>query len=182
LAAGYHEKHGSPEAAIDALIAWQTGAAGAAGFVTGLGGAVTLPVALPAHFVSTLYIQVRLVTAIAHLRGYDIQSDETRLGAFACLAGSAAADRLKTVGVNAGTQFTQQMIARLPAEAVKNLGGVAGFYFVRRAGQHGAVNLTRLLPVLGGVIAGGFDAAATRMIGHAAKKLFVPRPEPEAAA
>jgi hypothetical protein len=40
---------GSTEKAIDNLIAWQIAYAGAAGFVTGLGGLITMPEAIPAN-------------------------------------------------------------------------------------------------------------------------------------
>lgn len=172
LATSYRTRHGSEEAAIDALILYQSGAASVAGFVTGLGGAITLPIALPAHFASALYIQVRLIAAIAHLRGHDIESEEVKALVFACVAGSAAANKLKDAGVNVIGPLARQAIQRLPAEAVKNAGGAVGSQLAKRvAGAHFA----KYLPVLGGVISGGFDAAATRLIGHAAKKAFVPR-------
>lgn len=176
MAAAYREKHDDPEAAIDALITWQSGQAGVAGFITGLGGAVTLPFTLPAHFVSALYIQIRLIAAIAHLRGYDTGSDEVRLAAFACLSGSAAADRLKNAGVNAGAGFARQMVLRFPADVVKNVGGIGGAHLARRVGAHGGAALTKALPLVGGVVSGRFDAAATRLVGMAAKRLFPPRP------
>ena len=179
IAAEYRMRHADSEAAISALIAWHTGQAGAAGFLTGLGGALTLPVAMPAHLLSTLYIQVRLAAAIAHLRGWDIHSDEVRLAAFACLAGATAADRLKQAGIAAGAPLLQQAVSRLPVDLMKHFGGAVGGQLAGRAGTHG---LMRLMPLLGGVLSGGFDAAATRLIGDAAKRLFPPRPAPEAAA
>ena len=93
LAARYGARHANPDEAVAALIAWQTGVAGAAGFVTGCGGFVSLPVAMPANLASALYIQARLIAAIAHLRGHDIRSDEARMLALACLTGSRAAER-----------------------------------------------------------------------------------------
>lgn len=172
VAADYRARHADDEAAIAALIAWHSGQAGAAGFLTGMGGAFTLPVAMPAHLLSTLYIQVRLTAAIAHLRGWDIHSDEVRLAAFACLAGATAADRLKQAGIAAGAPLVQQVVSRLPGDLLKHFGGAVGGHLAGRAGRHG---LMRLMPMLGGVLSGGFDAAATRLIGDAAKRLFPPR-------
>lgn len=176
LAIDYRARYGDAEAAISALIVWHTGQAGAAGLLTGLGGALTLPVAMPAHLLSTLYIQVRLTAAIAHLRGWNIRSDEVRLAAFACLAGATAAGRLKQAGIAAGAPLVQQAISRLPSDLLKHFGGAVGSQIVARAGRHG---LMRLLPLLGGIVSGGFDAAATRVIGDAAKRLFPARPAPE---
>lgn len=176
VAADYRARHDDDEAAIAQMIAWHTGQAGAAGFLTGMGGALTLPVAMPAHLLSTLYLQVRLTAAIAHLRGYDIRSDEVRLAAFACLAGATAADRLKQAGIAAGAPLVQQAVAKLPGELFKNFGGILGSHLAGRAGRHGVM---RLLPLFGGVVSGGFDAAATRVIGDAAKRVFPARPGAE---
>src|ERR1043165_8038600 len=56
LAAKYAARHLTIEAAIKALILSQTGLAGGAGFLTGIGGFVSLPVAIPANLASALYI------------------------------------------------------------------------------------------------------------------------------
>ena len=94
----------SPEAAIKALILSQTGLAGSAGFLTGIGGFVSLPIAIPANLASALYIQVRMIAAIAHLRGHDIRTPEVRGLVLACLTGSKAADTLKNAGVRLGVR------------------------------------------------------------------------------
>lgn len=172
LADEYLARHEDAESAIAGLITWHTRQAGAAGFFSGFGGALTLPVLMPAHLLSTLYLQVRLTAAIAHLRGWDVRSDEVRLAAFACLAGAAVANRLKQAGIAAGAPLIQQVLTKLPAEVVKNVGGLVGSHFARRAGRHGAL---RLFPIVGAVVSGGFDAAATRVVGDAAKRLFPAR-------
>src|ERR1700729_2652724 len=78
LAVSYQQQFDSIDEAIDALIRWQIAKAAAAGFLTNLGGVVTLPIALPANLLSALYIQIRMVAAIAHLRGHDLHSDKVR--------------------------------------------------------------------------------------------------------
>ena len=65
LAAHYRDRHPAVEEAIAALIRDQTGKAGLAGFVTGCGGFTAWPIAMPANLVSALYIQLRLIAAIA---------------------------------------------------------------------------------------------------------------------
>src|ERR1044072_1075549 len=83
------------EDAVARVIAPQTGKAGIAGFVTGCGGAISLPIALPANLLGTLYIQLRLVAAVAHLRGHDLQSAEVRTLALACMTRSRGRDNPK---------------------------------------------------------------------------------------
>src|SRR4051794_38154562 len=61
LAGKFAARHGSSDAAVKALILSQTALAGSAGLLTGIGGFVSLPVAIPANLASALYIQVRLI-------------------------------------------------------------------------------------------------------------------------
>ena len=106
LARSYGAQHPGSDVAIDRLINWQVAKAGAAGFVTGVGGMLTLPVAIPANLAGVMYIQIRMIGAVAHLRGYDVRSDQVRTLVVACLAGSAAFDILKDIGIDIGTQLT----------------------------------------------------------------------------
>ena len=169
LAARYAARHGDADAAVGALIARQSGLAGASGFVTGCGGFVALPIALPANIAGALYIQARLVAAIAHLRGHDIASAEVRALALACLAGAKAADTVKDAGVRLGVRVARD-----------GVGWAAPAMF--RKVQHAAVPVAcgaarsgRLVPLVGGVVAGGFDAAMTQLIGRTADRVFPPR-------
>src|SRR5580692_9103886 len=103
-AANLAERHlkscgGSSEEAIDDLIAWQVGYAGVAGFVSNIGGLMTMPVAVPANLASVLLIQLRMIAAIAHLKGYKIDDERVRTMAFVCLSGSAAATILQEFGI-----------------------------------------------------------------------------------
>ena len=67
LAEDYLKNVGTKTDKINSLIRWQNTKAGSAGFLAGLGGMITLPVALPANVASTLYIQIRMIAAIAHI-------------------------------------------------------------------------------------------------------------------
>ena len=40
-------------------------------------------------------------------------------------------------------------------------------------GEEGVINLVKLVPVIGGVIGGGFDAASTKVIADNAYKMFI---------
>jgi uncharacterized protein (DUF697 family) len=150
--------------------------AGTAGLVSGLGGVITLPVSIPANLVSVLYLQLRMIAAIAHLRGYDVRSEKVRGLAIACLVGSSATDILKDVGVNVGTRLTQQALARLPANFLASINKAVGVRLAAKAGTSGAVNVSKLVPIMGGLVSGAFDAATTYGIAAAAKAIFVELP------
>jgi len=172
LAARYRERHATADEAVAALIRWQTGIAGAAGFVTGCGGFVALPVAMPANLASALYIQARLIAAIADLRGHDIKSPDVRTLALACMTGSKAADTLKDAGVRFGTRLTRDAVGWASPALFKKVERVAGVSATCAAGAGNAAKFGKFVPVVGGVVAAGFDAAMTQLIGRTADRVF----------
>ena len=159
--------------AIESVIAWQVGKASAAGFVTGLGGLITLPAAIPANFASVAYIQLRMITCIAHLRGYDIRSDQVKTMAFACLCGTQVTNLLKDAGVQIAQKLTYNFIMKqIPRELLYNINRAVGFRLVTKAGTTGIINIVRVVPGIGGIVNASVDGAVTRVIGRAAKSVF----------
>ena len=59
----------SLEACAKRLVRWQMSKAGTSGFLSGIGGVLTLPVAIPANLASVMFVQIRMIAAIAHLGG-----------------------------------------------------------------------------------------------------------------
>ncbi len=153
---------------IDHWIRVATTQAGAAGFVTNLGGILTLPVALPASFLGTAAVQMRLIAKIAAARGYDVQSDEVKAFVFACLLGNAALDAIRDAGVRLGGRIAPALLQKLTQTVLSRL--------LLRFGATGAINLTKVVPFIGGIIGGGVDAASTRVVGRMAKRVFVHKP------
>jgi uncharacterized protein (DUF697 family) len=166
------------EQAINRLIRWQAAKAGATGFAMNIGGLITLPVAIPANLTSVLYIQLNMVAAIARLRGHDVRSERVRSLAFACLVGDSATGVLKEAGVKLGTRLTAQAIGRISGATLARVNQAVGFRLVAKAGTSGLVNLSKVVPLVGGVVGGSIDGASTLAIGSAAKKLFPTEPAP----
>lgn len=169
LAVSYQRQCATDEEAIDALVRWQVAKAAAAGFVTNLGGLATLPIALPANVLSALYIQIRMVAAIAVLRGHDLKSDQVRTVVLACLCGTTLMDVLKEAGIGVGAGLAQQAVTSASTEALRRIGRHA---LLRRGDS--ALRFSRFAPLIGGVVAGAIDGVVTRAYANAAKKLFMP--------
>lgn len=72
----YLSKSKSTDEAIDKIIKFQTTKAAVSGFVTDFGGVLTLPVTIPANVTSVILFQMRMIAAIASIRGYDLHSDQ----------------------------------------------------------------------------------------------------------
>ena len=157
---------------IDAAIRSACLAAGTSGFVTGLGGLLTLPVAIPANIASVAAIHFRLITRIAAGRGYDPQDENVRALIYACLAGHAATKILKDVGVQVGTRLGRSAIQAIAGSTLARINQAVGTRLLTKAGTTGAVNMTKVLPLVGGVVGGAVDAASTRAVGAVATRMF----------
>ncbi len=174
LATNYQRRYLTGEGAVDALIKWQMAKAGTAGFVSNFGGAISLPVTLPASIASVTYIQLRMIAAIAQIRGHDIHSKPVRTLALACLCGSRAADVAKDFGIKFGTHVAHEIVKRFSGDSLTQLNLAIACRVFSMTGAKVPVNLAKLAPVFGGVISGGIDAALTRSYGATAKRLFLP--------
>lgn len=174
LAVSYQRQYSCHDDAVDALIKWQMAKAGTAGFVSSIGGVLSLPVALPANLASVTYIQLRMIAAIAHLRGHNLRDDQVRTLALACLCGSSVVDVIKDLGVRFGAHVAQQAITRVSGESLKQINTAIACRLLAITGTATPINLTKLVPVIGGLISGGLDAAVTRTYGKTAKRLFQP--------
>jgi hypothetical protein len=173
LAGDYQKIHSDPERAIDSLINWQTTKCATSGFITGVGGLLTLPVAIPANISSVLFMQLRMVAAIAMIRGYDPKSDQVQLLAYVCLTGSAASDILKSVGIRIGHKVMEGVIKRVSCQTITQINQKVGFRLMTKFGSKGVINLGKAVPLVGGVVGGVVDAASTKIIGKTAKNTFV---------
>ena len=173
LAEDYLAKTISREKAIDKLIGYQTVLCGTNGFITGLGGLLVLPVAISANVAGVIYVQLRMIAAIAHINGYDIYSDQVRTIAYTCLTGSSAANVLKNTGIKIGEKVVINVIKKIPVEVLVKINQQVGFRLVTKFGQKGLVNFGKMIPLVGGVVGGAFDTGMTLTIGNIAKKVFL---------
>lgn len=159
---------------INSLIRWQNTKTGTSGFVTGLGGIITLPVAIPANVSSVLFIQIRMIAAIAHMCGHDVNNDRVKTLVYVSLCGSSAKDILKQAGIQFGVKMSQSMINKyLTKEVVKAINKAVGFRLITKNGTTGIINVGKMVPVLGGIIGATFDATTTNIIGNTARNIFL---------
>lgn len=173
LANSYTSKHPTNDKAIKSLIRWQQGKAGANGFITGLGGVIVMPVTIPANVASIIYMQMRMIAAIAHIRGYDLRDDQVQTFVYACLTGQTAADVVKQAGIKIAQKVGEAQVKRIPGEILIKINQRVGFRLLTKFGEKGAINLGKMIPLLGGVVGGAFDTSTTYVIGKAAEKTFI---------
>ncbi|APC40001.1 EcsC family protein [Clostridium estertheticum] len=173
LADSYLAKNGGDVVkACDNLISWQVGKCATSGFITGLGGIITLPIAVPANVSSVIYVQMRMIASIAYICGYNINDDTVKSLVYMCLTGNAAVEIGKDVGIKIGAKLSQSAIKKISFETIKKINQAVGFRLITKAGQSGLVNLSKAIPFIGGIIGGGVDLASTRVIGKISKEVF----------
>ncbi|ACT06711.1 conserved hypothetical protein [Dickeya chrysanthemi Ech1591] len=158
---------------VNSLIRWQNTKSVTTGFVSGLGGIITLPVAIPASIATVMYVQIRMITAIAIMGGYDVRDDRVKSLVYTCLAGNAAKDILKETGIIIGTKMSTQLIQSISKETIFAINKYVGFRLLTKFGEKGAINLGKMIPLIGGVIGGAFDGISTNVVGNIARETFI---------
>ena len=173
LADEYVDRYGRTEKAIDRLVSNQRLKCTATGFVTGLGGVVTLPVAIPADLASSLYIEIRMIAAIAAIRGYDVESDEVRTLIYLCLVGNTAGDILKQAGIKCMTDLAaKKLIPLLSKKVAEKVAENVGGKLLMKTAAKGLPKLAKMVPIVGGVVGGAYNYAEVSVYAKVARKRF----------
>ncbi|MFS0753480.1 EcsC family protein [Noviherbaspirillum sp. 1P10PC] len=158
----------------NSLIRWQNTKAATSGFLTGLGGVVTMPITIPANITSVLYVQIRMIAAIAHMGGYDLKDDRVKSLVYACLCGSAATEIIRDIGIKVGTKITEKAIEKISSQLIIKINQAVGFRLLTKFGQTGMINIAKAVPLAGGLVGAAFDSVATNTIGNIARDTFIP--------
>ena len=158
---------------IDALINWETAKNFTSGFITGLGGILTLPVTVPAALGAAWLIQARMAGAIASICGHDLKEDRVRTLVLLSLVGDAGKEVVKRAGITIANKLTEKAFERIPGKVLIEINKRVGFRLLTKAGEKGVLNFVKIVPVAGGIVGGCFDAAACRTVGYAAKSAFL---------
>ena len=172
LANNYLEKDKNIETAAKKFIKYQIAKCTTSGFVSGLGGLITLPVAIPANVGSVMYVQMRMIACTAYMAGFELNSDQTQTFVYACLAGVSVNALVKQAGIKFGLKFTNGLIKKIPGKVLTKINQKVGFRFITKFGSKGIINLGKLVPGVGAVIGGGLDLVETKVISARAYKWF----------
>ena len=173
LAKDYLTQDGSLLDQINALIRWQNAKAGTSGFVTGLGGFLTIPIALPVNITSVLYLQLRMIAAIAIMCGYDVKNDKVKTLAYFCLVATSSVEIIKDLGIKIGEKVAVSVLKKIPGTLCGKINQIIGFRLLTKFGKKGVLNIVKGVPVVGGIIGATFDILSTNTVGNIARDLFI---------
>jgi hypothetical protein len=159
--------------AVDQVIRIHLATAGAGGFVTGFGGFVTMPIALPVNVAEFYFVATRMTAAIAALRGYDLREQHIRTAVLLALVGADADDVIRKAGIVSPTgRFTDLAAQQLPGPALMMVNKGIAFRLVGTIGRSTFSRLGRALPFVGGGVSAGIDAYMLKKIADHAKEEF----------
>ncbi len=170
------EQRGNRDKAVGEVVENHVAYAGAQGFVTNLGGLVTMALTIPVNISGLALVQCRMVAGIAHLRGYDVDDARVRNAILASLLGKDTINQL--VG-NKVLPAPPMALATAPMHdpsldtIITN--EVARELITRIGGKQLITTAGRRVPILGGVVGAGADALSTWQIGRYAGKELRPR-------
>lgn len=164
---------GDRDAAIALITRESLLATGGTGFLTGFGGFMALPLTFPANVAGNLVINSRMVGAIAHLHGHDLTSPHTQASVLLTVAAADADAVLAELGVEVSDAGTHEAIERLPVAVIREINRRAGIYLVAKyGGKRLAFTAVRSIPLVGGLVGGGIDAALTQYVATLATRTF----------
>ena len=169
-------KHGGDvEQAVDEVVRDHLKLVAASGFLTNLGGFVTLPVALPANVIAFYMLATRMSAAVARLRGYDIADPRIRSAVLLSLVGADSQDLLAKAGMVAPTgRLTALAAQRLPGPALMVVNKAVGFRILSTAGKKSFSRFGKSIPLVGGAVGAGLDGWLMKQLGDHVRTEFPP--------
>jgi hypothetical protein len=169
-------KAGTPDKAVERVVSNHVKLAAAQGFVTSLGGFVTLPVSMPANVAGFYMVATRMTAAVAHLRGYDISDPQIRSAVLLTLVGADSDDLLRKAGAVAPPSAMANLAAQgLPGPALMMVNKAVGFKILTQVGKTSMSRFGRVVPVFGGLLGAGLDGMLMKSVAKQARQEFPPR-------
>lgn len=173
MANDYLQKYPNKERACKVMLKNQVIKCTTSGAITGFGGILTIPITLPANISSVLYIQVRMVSCLAYMLGFDITNDEVQTFIYACIFNISVENIVKQLCIKVTEKCANSIIKKIPGKTLTKINQKIGFRFITKFGNKGIINMGKLVPAVGSVIGGAFDFTETKLIAHRAYKWFV---------
>lgn len=165
---------GNVEEAVDKVVSSHLRLGAGGGFVTSIGGFITLPVSLPANVLEFYLLATRMTAAVAKLRGHDIAQQQIRSAVLLALVGADAQDLLAKAGVVATGRLSNLAAQRLPGPALMVVNKAVGFRLLATAGKKTLSRFGKNVPIVGGVVGAGLDTYLMHKIAEQARTEFPP--------
>ena len=172
LAASIREAGGTPEEQVERLVRRHIALSSATGFVTGLGGWLTLPVTLPTNLVGVATLQLHMAASVAALAGHDPTLPANQERVVSCLVGVGPADPARDAEQEAIDRTALKVAEKGLNFVISNVGQLISWGTQKVVTGQIKRRLIRGVPVLGGVIGAMSDGYVTTQVAHSARDTF----------
>jgi hypothetical protein len=170
------ERHHDVALAVASIQRLHLGMAAAQGVVTNIGGLVSAIIGTPINVTGLVVVQIRMVAAIAHLHGYDIDDPRVRTALVMCLLGEKEVARQISAGKLPTTPLAVATSpVRDPGLHAQVTERVLGQVLTGAAGKSLLVAIGRKAPVIGGGVGGMADWYDTRLVARCVRAHLVTR-------
>ena len=129
------QSYASHDERVASLVKRETTKNFATGFLTGLGGVITLPVGVPAALGASWLIQARMAGAIARIYGHDLNDGRVRTMILLSLAGDVAREAMEDLGIDLGGKLPNRVIKQVPGRALVEINKRIGMAAAHQCGQ-----------------------------------------------
>lgn len=162
---------GDVDKAIHDVIETHVRLAAAQGFVTNLGGLITMAATVPANVSGLALLQCRMVAGIAHLRGYDLDDPRVRNAILLTMLGE---DHVNALVKKRKVPGSPMVIATAPTHDPGLdpviAGEVTSALMGRVVGKRAVKTVARKVPIAGGFYGAGSDGYTTWQVGRYATR------------
>lgn len=168
-AAPWRMRGGARRARAEKMIRRHVALAGTTGFVTGLGGWLTMPVTVPADLAGVALVQLHLAASCAVLAGRDLHAKATRDTIIECLLKTDQGENTEP------EEATNRVGVKVAERGLRFFVGRAVSWTAKKAGERIlARRFARGVPLVGGAIGAASDTYLTRVVARHALDAFFP--------
>ncbi len=157
---------------IDALTKWEERKNFTSGFLTSLGGIISLPVAIPASLGINWVLQTRMVAAMAYIGGFDIDDPPVRMTIALCLLGKRGKKLLNKDVQELTKLLRKNALSQVPKQTIQLINQAVAGRLMQAATAKGFSRVSKAIPILGGAVGGVLDFMSCRETAEFAKELF----------
>ncbi len=156
---------------FDRLVRRHVAITTAAGFASGLGGWLTLPVVLPANLAGVALVQLHMVASVAALAGHDPSQAHVREQVLGCLVGIAPQDPARDADAETldrvGLKLAEKGLKLVVSGAIRT-----ATWGAKKVAEGVQGRVLRGIPLVGGVIGAVADGYVTMQVARTARDTF----------
>ena len=172
LAAEARQAGGSAEDQVDRLVRRHIALSSATGFVTGLGGWLTLPLTLPADLAGVALVQLHMAASVAALSGHDPTLPVNRERVVSCLVGAGPSDPARDAEQEVLDRTALKVAEKGLNFVISNVGRFASWGTKKVVTGRIKRRALRGVPLLGGFIGALSNGYTTSQVARAARDTF----------